>query len=164
VLIPQTDNSVTSFTGSTNTYAFGAQDIDVFCCEFDFVGEGSFASGVLNGTGLVSDPTLDLTGDSPTNSGVTFSAAPLPDPSNLGRYTMLSTNTVPNPLSLTIGGTVFPLNVVVYQASGSELLWIDQDQSSLGSDFLGSLQQQGSLSGIPAARKDAGNRRTKRKP
>jgi hypothetical protein len=164
VLIPQTDNSVTSFTGSTNTYAFGAQDIDVFCCEFDFVGEGSFASGVLNGTGLVSDPTLDLTGDSPTNSGVTFSAAPLPDPSNLGRYTMLSTNTVPNPLSLTIDGTLFPFNVVVYQASGSELLWIDQDQSSLGSEFLGSLQQQGSLSGIPAARKDAGNRRTKRKP
>jgi hypothetical protein len=164
VLIPQTDNSVASFTGSTNTYAFGAQDIDLFSFEFDFVGQGSFASGVLNGTGLVSDPQLDLTGDSPTNSGVTFSATPLPDPSNLGRYTMLSTNAVPNPLNLTIGGTVFPFNVVIYQASGSELFWIDQDQTTLGSEFLGSLQQEGSLSGIPAARKGAGNSRAKRKP
>ncbi len=154
ILLPQTDNSVTSFSGSTNSYAFGAQDIDVFCCEFDFVGQGSFASGVLTGTGLVSDPSADLSGDLTTNSGVTFSATPLPDPSNVGRYTMLSTNTVPNPLNITIGGTAYPFNVIVYQASGDQLLWFDEDGLSLGSVFLGSLQrQQLPLSGIPGARK-----------
>ncbi len=154
ILLPQTDNSVTSFSGSTNSYAFGAQDIDVFCCEFDFVGQGSFASGVLTGTGLVSDPSADLSGDLTTNSGVTFSATPLPDPSNLGRYTMLSTNTVPNPLNITIGATAYPFNVIVYQASGDQLLWFDEDGLTLGSVFLGSLQrQQLPLSGIPGARK-----------
>lgn len=152
IVLPQTDNSVASFRGSTNSYAFGAQDIDVFCCEFDFVGQGSFAGGVLTGTGLVSDPLADLSGDLTTNSGVTFSATPLPDPSNLGRYTMLSTNTVPNPLNITIGGTVYPFNVIVYQASGDQLLWFDEDGSTLGSVFLGSLQQQQlPLSGIPGA-------------
>jgi hypothetical protein len=154
ILLPQTDSSVASFSGSTNTYAFGAQDIDVNCCEFDFVGQGSFASGVLTGTGLVSDPLADLSGDLTTNSGVTFSATPLPDPSNVGRYTMLSANTVPNPLNITIGGTAYPFNVIVYQASGDQLLWFDEDGSTLGSVFLGSLQQQQlPLSGIPGARK-----------
>ena len=154
ILLPQTDTSATSFGGSTNSYAFGAQDIDVFCCEFDFVGQGSLAGGVLTGTGLVSDPLADLSGDLTTNSGVTFSATPLPDPSNVGRYTMLSTNTVPNPLNITIAGTVYPFNVIVYQASGDQLLWFDEDGLTLGSVFLGSLQQQQlPLSGIPGARK-----------
>ena len=35
VLIPQTDTSSASFTGN---YAFGAQVINDFCCELDFVG------------------------------------------------------------------------------------------------------------------------------
>jgi hypothetical protein len=74
-----------------------------------------------------------------------FSGTPLPDPSNVGRYTMFS-----SPLEITISGTATDFNVVIYQASGGQLFWLDEDSFSV---FLGSLQQQGSLSGLPAARK-----------
>jgi hypothetical protein len=141
VLVPQTDTSTASFAGN---YAFGAQDINDFCCEFDFVGQGSVTGGVLSGTGLVSDPFLTL-GANPTNPGAMFSGTPLPDPSNVGRYTMFS-----SPLEITISGTATDFNVVIYQASGGQLFWLDEDSFSV---FLGSLQQQGSLSGLPAARK-----------
>jgi len=163
-LIPQTDTSTASFTGNTSPYALGAQVIDADD-EFDFVGLGPFTTGVLNGTGLLSDPLKDLTGDSTTNSGVTFSGAPLPDAneSSTGRYTMFSTNTVPNPLTLTISGvSPFPFAVVVYQANGDELLWLNEDTSSV---FLGSLQVQGSLTGLPTAvRKGGAKTKAKRKP
>jgi len=164
-LIPQTDTSTTSFTGNTSPYAFGAQVIDADL-EFDFVGLGSFTTDVLNGTGLLSDPLNDLTGDSTTNSGVTFSGTPLPDASesSTGRYTMFSANTVPNPLTVTISG-VSPstsFDVVVYQANGQELLWLNENASSV---FFGSLQAQGSLTGLPAAvRKGGAKIKAKRKP
>jgi len=146
ILIPQPPVSVSSFTGN---YAFGAQGFNTFPEEFDFVGQGSVTSGTLSGTGLVSDPFITF-GANGTNSGVTFSGTPLPDTSNVGRYTMFST--VPNPLEVTINGTATPLDVVIYQASGGQLLWLNEDASTV---FLGSLQQQGSLTGLPAARKPA---------
>ena len=65
VLIPQTDTSSASFTGN---YAFGSQVINDFCCEFDFVGQGSVTGGMFAGTGLVSDPFFTLGGNT-TNSG-----------------------------------------------------------------------------------------------
>ncbi|MGC2398324.1 MAG: hypothetical protein WA510_01010 [Acidobacteriaceae bacterium] len=145
ILIPQIDTSTADFTGN---YAFGAQDINEFCCEFDFVGLGSVTGGVLAGTGLVSDPFLTLTGGAPTNTGATFSGTATPDTSNVGRYTMLTANT--DPLNITIAGTANPFDVVIYQGSGGQLLWLNEDASS---EFLGSLQQQGSLAGLPAARK-----------
>jgi hypothetical protein len=143
MLLPQTDTSAVSFTGS---YAFGAQSFYTFF-EFDFVGQGSVTSGTLGGTGFLGDPFLSL-GASATNSGVTFSGTPLADTSNLGRYTLFSTNPTPNPLNLTIGATTIPLDAVIYQANGGQLFWLDEDVTSV---FLGMLQQQGSLAGIPGA-------------
>jgi len=143
LVLPQTAPSSSSFTGP---YAFGGQDFYINgTAEFDFVGLGTVTGTAPNlsfsGTGLVSDPFLTL-GAQPTNPGVPFSGNPVPDGSNPGRYTM-------SPLQLTVG--VNPaLNVVIYQASGGQLLWLNNDP---GSVFLGTLQQQGSLTGLPAARR-----------
>lgn len=144
ILVPQSDTSTGSFAGN---YAFGAQAFNN-SLEFDFVAQGSVTGGALSGTGLVSDPFITL-GGSATNSGVTFSGTPLPDSSNPGRYTLFSTNATPNPLNVTVNATTTPLNVVIYQANGGQLFWIDEDISIV---FFGSLQQQGSLAGIPASR------------
>jgi hypothetical protein len=156
LLVPQTDTAAASFTGA---YAFGAQDFNDFCCEFDFVAQGSVTKGVLKGTGLLSDPFLTL-GASATNSGVAFSGTPLPDKINVGRYSMLSTNPKPNPFKITINGTEQDFDVVIYQASGGFLFWLDEDAVSV---FLGSLQQQGSLTGLPTARKAAAKAEAKQK-
>jgi hypothetical protein len=132
VLLPQTDTSTASFAGN---YAFGAQEFNKLTSgggEVDFVGQGAVTAGQLSGTGLVSDPYLAL-GATATDSGVTFSGTATPDKTNVGRYTM-------NPLNVTLsGGTATPLTTVIYQASGGQLLWLEEDSNSL---FLGSLQQQ----------------------
>jgi hypothetical protein len=65
---------------------------------------------------------------------------------------MFSTNPTPNPLNLRIGGLLTPFDVVVYQASGGQLFWLNEDALSV---FVGSLQQQGSLTGLPATGKSA---------
>ena len=145
VVVPQTSTSKTSFTGK---YDFGAQAFFTLF-EFDFVGQGSVTGGALSGTGMVSDP-FDNLGGSTTNSGVTFAGTPLADSLNPGRYSMFSTNVPPNPLKVTISRAITPFDVVIYQASGGELFWLDEDPNSQFL-FLGTLQQQGSLSGIPAA-------------
>jgi len=153
VLTPQTDTNTVDFTGN---YAFGAQqyNYDDFW-EFDFVGQGSVSSpdGVLTltGTGLVSDPGSFFTGDIAANTGATFSGTPLPDSNenSTGRYTLLSTN----PLAVTVvGGSPVDFNVVIYQVSGGQLFWLEEDSSSV---FLGPLEQQGSLTGLPAAKRAA---------
>jgi hypothetical protein len=155
ILIPQTDTSTASFA---NTYAFGAQDAnglgDSSPSEFDFVGLGSVSGGVLSGTGLVSDPFVAFS-PTTTDSGATFSGTADADLANPGRYTMVTT-----PLAITAGGTPpLDFDVVVYQASGEQLLWINVDEFS---QFVGSLQQQGSLTGLPAVRRAAA--KTKPKP
>jgi hypothetical protein len=38
---------------------------------------------------------------------------------------------------------------VIYQADGGQLFWLDEDANGV-SVFLGTLQQQGSLTGLPA--------------
>lgn len=149
LVIPQTDNTTADFNGN---YAFGAQD-DNFplstgsLFEFDFVGQGGVTSGTLKGTALVSDPALTLGGNA-TNPGVKVTAVPLPDPSNAGRYTMLSTNSPQNPLQLTVSGTAKDFDVVMYQANGGQLIWVDEDPSDV---FLGTLQQFGSFTAVPKA-------------
>ncbi len=153
VLTPQTDTSTASFAGN---YAFGAQDF-WGCngvCEFDLVGQGSVTSGVLTGTGLLSDPFFAF-GASATNSGATFSGTATPDGSNVGRYTMI-------PFDIAaVAGSPFGFTVVIYQASGAQLFWVDLDTDFLS---LGSCQQQGSLTGLPAARGAAAKTKAKRKP
>ena len=147
-LIPQTDTATASFAGE---YTFGAQGYNDFCCEFDLVGVAQVLSGNLKGTGLVGDPFYTF-GSNAANSNVAFAGTPLPDSSNIGRYTMFSTNPTPNPLNLLIGGLLTPFDVVVYQASAGQLFWLNEDALSV---FVGSLQQQGSLTGLPATGKSA---------
>lgn len=156
LLVPQTDTSIASFTGN---YAFGAQDFNAFCCELDFVAQGSVTNQVLNGTGFLGDPFLTL-GASATNSNVAFSGSPLADNTNVGRYSMSASNSNPNPFKITINGTAQDFEAVLYQANGGQLFWLDEDVSSV---FLGSLQQQGSLTGLPAARKSRARNRFRTK-
>jgi hypothetical protein len=144
VLIPQTDTSTGSFAGN---YIFGAQDYNdlskVLGWEFDFVGQGSVTSGVLSGTGLISDPFASFSASPENYSGVPFKGTATPDGTNAGRYTM--------PLNITaVAGSPVNLQVVIYQVSGRELFWMDEDNHSV---FLGFLEQQGSLTGLPAAKK-----------
>jgi hypothetical protein len=146
IIVPQTDTSTASFTGP---YIFGGQDFYNFSGEFDFVAQGTVTSGVLSGTGMLSDPALTL-GASTTNLNVIFSAMPQADSSNPGRYTMFSTNSTPNPFQISIGGIATDLDLAMYQASGGLLLWMDEGATSVG---FGSLQQQGSLTGLPLAAK-----------
>jgi hypothetical protein len=144
ILVPQTDTSTASFAGN---YAFGAQDFVVPPVpggwEFDFVGQGSVVGGVLSGTGLVSDPFKSF-GGSLTDSNVTFKGTATPDVANVGRYTMAT-----NPLAITVtGGTPKDFNMVLYQTSGGQFFWMEEDASSLS---LGFLQQQSTSPPFPAA-------------
>jgi len=147
VLIPQTDTAAADFTGG---YAFGAQSYnsDEFW-EVDFVGQGSVATGVLTGTGLVSDIGAFYS-SSVTDTGVGYSATPLADANeaSTGRYTMTTDNE--NPLVITVGESEFGDDVVLYQASGGYLFWLQVDDFA---SFLGPLEQQGSLTGLPAVQK-----------
>lgn len=143
LLFPQTDVSKATFTGK---YAFGAQAFTSTPAEFDFMGEGAVTNGALAGTGLVSDPFSSL-GSTSTDSKVKFAGTPLADSTNPGRYTLSSSNPTPNPFELTVSGSTFDFDLAMYQASSGQLFWINEDSSTL---FLGSLQQQSSLSGLPA--------------
>jgi hypothetical protein len=159
ILIPQT--STASFGGN---YAFGAQvdnglNESSFGWEFDFVGQGPVSSLALDGTGLVSDPFFALdSGASPpsTYKGVTFTGTAVVDTNNPGRYTL--------PLVVTTGvGSPLDSSVIIYQASGGQLLWMSEDANDL---FLGSLQQQGPLTGLPVpeAKKAAAKTKANQKP
>jgi len=155
IVTPQTDTATASFAGN---YAFGAQDFYFIGnpgWEFDFVGQGSVAGGVLTGTGLVNDPFLFFTDIPATFGAVPFSGTATPDPMNAGRYTI--------PLTITAGGSSPSFQAAIYQASGGQLFWVEDDawvtspstQSNMVfmSVFSGALQQQGSLTDLPAARK-----------
>jgi hypothetical protein len=159
VLTPQTDTSTSSFAGS---YAFGAQAFnnprgEGLGWEFDFVGQGSVAepSGVLSGAaGLLSDPFFIFNSTQPDGTdAATFSGTATPDTGNAGRYTM----------KLDVTVTADPnYTVAIYQAAGGQLFWLDES-ANFESVFLGPLQQQGSLSGLPAAQKARAKTRSKRK-
>jgi hypothetical protein len=75
-----------------------------------------------------------------------------PDGANPGRYDMTVT--------VTTGSSPNTFIVPAYQASGAKLIWTDQDAFSF---WLGTLQQQGSLAGLPAAGKVGGKTQLKRK-
>lgn len=138
LVIPQTDTSTGSFAGD---YGFNGQDQNFLTSagEFDFVGAAVVTSGTLGAAAEISDPFLTL-GAKSTNGGVTFSGTPQPDSSNPGRYTLFSTNATPNPLTITIRTVPQQFDVVMYQANGDQVFWLNEDFASV---FFGSLQQFG---------------------
>jgi hypothetical protein len=158
LLIPQTDTSTSSFAGN---YAFGVQAYNTpdrpnqFGWEFDFVGQGAIESGALtNANGLLSDPFAFFNPTQPDGTDTAkFTGSAVPDPANQGRYTMkLAVAVVADPGNFT---------TVIYQAAGGQLFWLDVQESDLGM-FLGTIQQQGSLSALPAARGPAARAKSKR--
>jgi hypothetical protein len=159
VFTPQTDTSTGSFAGS---YAFGAQaystpSSNFLGWEFDFVGQGSVNSLALSqATGLVSDPFIIFNATPPDGTDTaTFSGTAAADHLSPGRYTIT--------LSMALTGDDPAYGTVIYQASGDQLFWIDEDENG-DSVFLGPLQQQGSLAGLPTAQKPGAKTKSKRKP
>ena len=165
VLIPQTDTSTSSFA---NNYVAGWQNFNLFTncgsCEFDMLAQGSMAAGgALNLTGDISDP-FKTWSSSTTTTGNVFSGSPFADGANPGRYSMWGGNTPPNPLVVTPAGKFASFALVMYQANGCLLYWLDFDNSiPLSRVFLGSLEQQGDLSGVPMSTSAAVKPRAKRK-
>ena len=155
VLLPQTDTNPADFTGSSSTYAFGAQAFGGSGTstgwEWDAVGQGAFTAGAFAGTGLVNDPFSIFAAAAAGYTGVTFAGTPAADAAEAttGRYTML--NSDENALVITVvPDTPIDYSVVVYQASGTQAFWLDED--TFGT-FLGPMEQQGTLTGIPAVQK-----------
>ena len=140
VMVPQTDNSTASFTGN---YGVGFQDLNVDG-EFDFVGNATASGANFTGTGTLSDWALIL-GVAQVNTGTTFSSTIGPDLNNQGRYLL-------NPFSMIVGdgGATIPYDgAIIYQASGQQLFWMENQSDEFnaligGSMFSGQIQQQAS--------------------
>ena len=157
VLVPQSDTSTIKFAGS---YAFGAQAFNdsrgpTLGWEFDLVGQGSVNSGALTAAnGVVSDPFFIFNATAPDGTDTAkFSGTISPDRVNVGRYTTtLGVNVAADP----------DYTMVIYQASGAQLFWLDEDENG-ESVFLGSLQQQGSLIALPAVQEAPAKTKSKQK-
>jgi hypothetical protein len=137
VSVPQTSPSTTDFTGN---YAFGGQ-VNFFSTgdEVDFVGQGNVTSLALSGSGLFNDLFGDITGRGrDTQTPATFTATLSSDTinTNAGRYT---TDLV---VVLAATGQTVHLAVAVYQASGTQLFWIEEGNVTRNELFMGQLQQQ----------------------
>ncbi len=150
VAIPQTDPTSTDFNG---TYTAAWQDFNALLginvcdgCEFDMVSQGTMASGgALSINAEISDPFETLAAGGSFGPG-TFTGTPTPDTVNAGRFTLLSP---PAGASLTasIGTSPYTsFDAIIYQASASQLFWLEFDLDSV---FVGPLEVQGSLSGLP---------------
>lgn len=153
VVTPQTD-ATTAAADFNGNYAVGWQNFNAFSSntnlqflEFDMLAQGTMTSGgalsLTNGT--VNDPSETLGLGVTTTTG-SFTGIPQADSANPGRYTMSKSNTTPNPLSATINGATRVFDLSIYQASGTQLYWIEVDSKGV---FLGSLERQGSLTGLP---------------
>ena len=158
VLTPQTDTSTASFAGS---YAFGAQAYNDGRgpnggWEFDLVGQASVSSLALSqATGLVSDPFYIFNATTDGTDTATFSGTATPDHLSPGRYTMT--------LGMALAADDPAYGTVIYQAAGGQLFWLDEDENR-ESVFLGPLEQQGSLTGLPTAQKGGTKTKSKEKP
>ena len=137
VITPQTSTATSAFAGE---YGFGAQLVDGDNGEeTDFLGQGKVTSNALNGTGDISDPYGYFGGVNPVITGATFTGTATPDGSNPGRYLMSATPLAVTPPTL----ATFDFTVAVYQASGDQLFWVDDDTEA--SLFAGPLEQQGAV-------------------
>jgi hypothetical protein len=138
-IVPQTDPSAASFTG---TYTFGAQGAGGEGAEFDFVGSGTLDpdSGAFSGTGSLNDPDELITDSIVLVPNATFSGSPVADPDNLGRYTI-----DPFTVSDATSDFTYGMFTTLYQAEGGQLFWIDMD-SDPTDIFVGSWETQASSS------------------
>jgi hypothetical protein len=153
VFIPQTDTTTPDFAGS---YAAGFTDFNDInltgdcvygVCEFDMVGPFTMTAGLLNTTTAYdSDPFGTISGvESITD---TYTSTPLLV--SPGYYSMSDANSTPNPLGVSIDGIPGEFQADIFQASGTQLFWIETDT---GGVFLGPIEQQGSLTGLPGLKK-----------
>ena len=101
-----------------------------------------------------SDPLGTLTGTPGESKRDTYKSTPAPV--SAGYYQMVSPN---NPLNATINGASGPFDADIYQASATTLYWIEIDTTSV---FLGPIEQQGSLTGMPAAKESVAKSPTKK--
>lgn len=146
ILLPQTDTATGAFSGS---YAFGMSQI-VGCegfCQVDYLGEGTVTAGVLSGAGLLNDPLFTYGEANPEPANVSYAGTFAPDGSNAGRYTMSGSDNLQIQFIKSPNTFAGNFDVVVYQANGGQVLWMEVDPNS--ATFAGSLEQQGSLDGIP---------------
>ena len=161
VIIPQSDITAADFAGN---YAVGWQNFDnEGCgCEFDMIAQGTMiANGTLSVKGMVSDPFGSFGTTDVASSGNTFTGTPIADAKHPGRYTMTSGK---DALATVIDGAAGPkFDMVVYQASGEQLFWLDRD-STLTTVSLGPLEQQGSLTGLASTRKPAAKNQSVPRP
>ena len=98
----------------------------------------------MNGTGYISDP-FNLFGGIKEFTAATFTGTATPDGANPGRYTMSPLVITP---SVAVGPTDF--TVAIYQASGGQLFWLDEDT---GDTFQGPLEQQAAVvTPLPSAK------------
>ena len=158
VITPQTDTTAADFSGS---YAAGFQDFNYFgsvttCsdCEFDMVGPFTMASGgALSTASIGADDNDPLGTISGTQSiGDTFNSTPLAVAP--GYFSMLDSNSTPNPLNATIDGLTGFFDVDIFLASATTLYWINVDATDT-SVFLGTLQAQSSVAKARAAHRRA---------
>lgn len=155
VITPQTNAAVSAFNG---TYVAGFQDFNAFAscfCEFDMISQGTMTSGAaLSLTGTDNDPFGTWDGTPAESTDDTFTSTPL----NVGTgiYSMSAANNPANEIEATINFAVTggpgTLDADIYQASGTTLYWLEFDNNGV---FLGPIEAQGSLTGVPAAKKPA---------
>jgi len=148
VLVPQTDTATTSFAGN---YALGLQDFVSTVGEFDFVGNATVSPGSLSGAGTLNDPADVLNIQTPqVDSSTTFTSTLAPDLANPGRFLV-------DPLTVVVGdgAVTIPYQAVIYQASGGQLFWLENQGDTLGSVFSGQIQQQTTLPIAADAKKAA---------
>ena len=112
------------------------------------------AGGALSLTeGLVSDPFETLRAGGYNLHRSHIHRNPDPRRQNAGRLTMLSTDPAPGgPLGATINGVSGVFDTIIYQASASQLFWLEYDDNSV---FVGPIEVQGSLTGVPAVARPA---------
>jgi hypothetical protein len=144
VLVPQT-----ATTGFTGNYALGLQDLiptTGLSGEVDFVGN-AVAGTSLVGSGTLSDPK-NLFGLGTVDTA-TFSAPITPDAANAGRYEI-------NPFTVTVNGTGAPIMIPemanAYEASGTQLFWIEDGMDGQASVFGGQIQATSTLGAAAAKR------------
>jgi hypothetical protein len=106
------------------------------------VAQGTVTSLGLSGSGLFNDEFGDVTDSNGVQTTATFDATFAPDSANAGRYTTTLDITLQN---VPAGdGTQDNLTVAAYQASGTQVFWIEEVE---GEFTMGQFQQQN----LPAA-------------